>query len=182
MKASPAQALYVLIAIVIMYLIFRRTQMDLENYIKRPASIDDVLKLSENGLIKFYPYDLKYPRKYILEKDGEYFRIKGEFMGTKKKYYFSVKDGNTLHLTSTAKPVGEIKWRLVSSITNHDGYYSIASKDTETYLFLDITLNDTGVVDLSNNEELKGVENPASFNFTFTKPSERATIKPVIKV
>jgi hypothetical protein len=182
MKASPAQALYVLIAIVIMYLIFRRTQMDLENYIKRPASIDDVLKLSENGLIKFYPYDLKYPRKYIFEKDGEYFRIKGEFMGTKKKYYFSVKDGNTLHLTSTAKPVGEIKWRLVSSITNHDGYYSIASKDTETYLFLDVSFNNTGVVDLSNNEELKGVENPASFNFTFTKPSERVTIKPVIKV
>ena len=92
MKANPAQALYVLIAVVIMYLIYRRTHMDLENYVKRPASIDDVLKMSENGLVKVYPYDLKYPRKYILEKDGEYFRIKGEFPGTKKKYYFSVKD------------------------------------------------------------------------------------------
>lgn len=182
MKANPTQALYVLIAIVIMYLIYRRTRLDLENYTKRPASIDDVLKLSENGLIKFYPYDLKYPRKYIFEKDGEYFRIKGEFAGTKKKYYFALKDGNTLHVTSTAKPVGEIKWRLVSSITNHDGYYSIASKDTETYLFMDIALNDAGVVDLSNNEEIKGVENPAALNFTFTKPSERATIKPVIKI
>ena len=34
MKANPAQALYVLIAVVIMYLIYRRTQMDLENYVK----------------------------------------------------------------------------------------------------------------------------------------------------
>lgn len=179
MKANPAQALYVLIAIVIMYLIYRRTQIDLENYTKRPASIDDVLKLSENGLIKFYPYDLKYPRKYIFEKDGEYFRIKGEFPGTKKKYYLSLKQGILLHLTSTAKPVGEIKWRLVSSITGHDGYYSIASKDTETYLFLDINVNDTGVVDLLDNEELKDVENPMAFNFTFTNPSEKATVEPI---
>lgn len=182
MKANPAQALYVLIAVVIMYLIYRRTQMDLENYVKRPASIDDVLKMSENGLVKVYPYDLKYPRKYILEKDGEYFRIKGEFPGTKKKYYFSVKDGDTFHMTSTAKPVGEIKWRLVSSITNHDGYYSIASADTETYLFLDITYGNAGVVNLANKEEVQGIDNPASVNFTFTKPSERATIKPVVKV
>lgn len=182
MKTDPARVMYVLIAIMVMYLIYKRTNISVENYIKRPASIDDVLKLSDDGLIKLYPYDLKYPRKYIFEKDGEYFRIKGEFPGTKKKYYFSVKDGDVFHLTSTAKPVGEIKWRLVSSITGHDGYYSIASKDTETFLFLDITFGDGGVVNLSNKEEVQGIDNPASVNFTFTNPKVKATIAPVVKV
>jgi len=182
MKINPAQAIYVLIAVTVMYLIYRRNTIDIENYVKKPASIDDVLKLSDNGLIKMYPYDLKYPRKYIFEKDGDYFRIKGEFPGTKKKYYFSVKDGDVFHMTSTAKPVGEINWRLVESITNHKGYYSIASKDTETYLFLDITFGDGGVVNLSNKEEVQGIDNPASVNFTFTNPKDKATIEPVVKV
>jgi hypothetical protein len=182
MKAFPIQAVYVLIAIAVMYLIYRRKRVTLEGYVKRPASIDEVLKLSENGLVKMYPYDLKYPRKYTFEKDGEYFRIKGKFMGMNESYYFSVKDGDVFHMTSTEKPEGEIKWRLVSSITNHDGYYSIASKDSETYLFLDITFGDGGVVNLANKEEVQGIDNPASVNFTFTRPSEKATIAPVVKV
>ena len=183
MKVSVSQAMYVLIAILVMYLIYRRNQFrfDVENYVKRPASIDDILKMSENGLIKLYPYDLNYPRKYIFEKDGNYFKIKGEFPGTKKKYYFSVKDGNTFHLTSTAKPVGDVRWRLVGSVTGNDGYYSIASGDTETYLYLDITYGDGGVVDLSKEETVKGIDNPLSVNFTFTNPNDKATIAPIVK-
>ena len=181
MKVNPIQMIYLLITIVFVYLVYNRTHgTKFENYVKSPASIDDVLKLSDNGLIKLYPYDLKYPRKYIFEKDGEYFRIKGEFPGTKKKYYFSVKDDDIFHLTSTEKPIGEIKWRLVSSITGNEGYYSIASNDTEVYLYLDITNNDAGVINLLNKEDVQDIDTTASVNFTFTPPTGKVTIAPIV--
>jgi hypothetical protein len=159
---------------------YTRSPFDIENYVKSPASIDDVLKISDKGVVKFYPFDLQYPRKYTFEKDGAFFRIVADLPGADKKVYFATTDdGKDFLMTPKDDPEGEIKWRLVQSITGNKGYYSIASADTETYLYLDIIAGEAGVVDLADEDEVRGIKTPMSVNFTFTNPKDKATVQPI---
>lgn len=174
--------LYVVVALFFIYMIYRRTRssFDVENYVKSPASIDDVMKISDNGVVKFYPFDLQYPRKYTFEKDGAFFRIVGDLPGADQKVYFAVSDdGKDFLMTPKDEPEGEIKWRLVQSITGNKGYYSIASADTETYLYLDIAGGEAGVIDLTDKESVSGIKTPMSVNFTFVNPKDKAKVQPI---
>lgn len=172
--------IYALLVAIVLYLLFRKKSFDYENYAKEPASLDDLFKMSDNGLIKMYPFDHQSPRKYTLERDGKkYFRIRGEFPGENKGYYLAVKDKVIFHMTSTEKPHGEIRWRLMESITENDGYYSIASGDSETYLYINVSAGEAGVINLKNKADAKSLSTMNSLNFAFTKPDEKISIPPI---
>lgn len=172
--------LAILVVAVILYMWRRQSGFDLENYTKEPASLDKLFKMSSNGLVKMYPFDHQSPRKYTLEREGDkFFKIRGEFPGENKSYYLAVKDKVIFHMTSTAKPQGETRWRLMESITDDDGYYSIASGDSEVYLYINISAGEAGVINLKNKEDAKSLSTMKALNFAFTNPDEKISIPPI---
>jgi hypothetical protein len=182
---SEQQLLLVIILVILLLVITRRRKFSAENYLKQPANLDDIMKLvDDKGRIRFYPYDHSTPRNYILERNGDTVRFKGQFLGVnKKKYYISVKDNTTPHITSTKKPVGNVDFKIMKSITDSaDGYYSIkvADNDSQVYMFLDPLTNEGGFIDLKDNEMLKGINNPIALNFHFATPGKSGASVPAL--
>lgn len=182
---SEQHLLLVIVLLILLLIITRRKRFDTESYVKQPADLDDIMKLvDDKGRIRFYPYDHSTPRNYFLERNGDTVRFKGQFLGVnKKKYYVAVKDGTTPHITSTAKPVGNVDFRIMKSITESaDGYYSIkvADNDSNVYMFLDPVSNEGGFIDLKDDEALKGLRNPIALNFHFSTPGKSGASVPAL--
>lgn len=161
---------YILVVLILIAITLLRAKRNYEKYESQDENLDVIMKaVDDKGMVKLTTYDGKAFYEVRPEiNNGKYLTLVTKDEGKEK--YISIVGKDNVHNTNMKKPLGEYQFTLKKALNGDRGFFSLALKDTNRYVFLDPTNNTAGVADLTGKTSLKSVVyEPKSLNLRLAK-------------
>jgi hypothetical protein len=160
MKNSNLILLIAAIVIIVAYYTVRRYR---EKYTYRKSVLDKFRDMKE---VHFSTYD-GIGRNVRVKVLGEVITIESMDTETNTPSYVTVIN-NAIDTTPTETPEGEYLFNVVDALNGDKDMYSLLLGDTTLALYLDVTNDAMGTIDIKGLKDLSAIKEPKSLNFSFT--------------
>lgn len=156
--------LILLITAVVIILVFFKFRGRREKYVYENALLDNFKKMNK---FRFSTYDGIKRIVSVKVVNNKVITIEATDKETNTPSYITVIE-NRIDTTPVANPQGEYLFNIIKALNGDEDMYSLLLGDTTRALYLDVTNDAMGTIDIKGLKNLDDIKEPRSLNFKLT--------------
>jgi hypothetical protein len=156
--------LILLITAVVIILVFFKFRGRREKYVYENALLDNFKKTNK---FRFSTYDGITRIVSVKVVNNKVITIEATDKETNTPSYITVIE-NRIDTTPVANPQGEYLFNIIKALNGDEDMYSLLLGDTTRALYLDVTNDAMGTIDIKGLKNLDDIKEPRSLNFKLT--------------